>query len=504
MTYQAENVSTQEQRDTGKDLSSGLEQWHFTQIARCGFGDPLNAYAHTMAWFQGCLYVGTTRANLCLLKARMPIPVACWPVKCPADVYDLDLRAQIWRYDPERQEWKRVYVSPLIVGRTGELVPREIGYRGIAVFQGPNDPGSALYLAGWAPARAQRPVMLRSLDGEEFVPVSEPGLGGPTGSAFRALVPFNGRLYTAPTARSGGKANTPDNPIVLEISEPAEGIWRLASAPGFGDSSNLTVFEMIAFNGFLYAGTLNPTSGYQIWKTRTDGVPPYRWTKVISHGAYRGRLNEAVVSMCVFGDALYVGSGIQNGGYDRTCGIGPAAPELIRIHPDDTWELLVGEARSTPQGFKRRLSDFGPGFDNIFNGYFWCMAEFNGYLYVGTFNWSVLLPYLQSLQPDSTGEKLVRWVGIDNLVKFEGGFDLFRSQNGVHWTPVSTTGFGNPYNFGVRTMVGTPYGLFVGTANSFGPEVAVRTPLGRVYIPNPRGGAEVWLGTRHSWEHDDG
>src|SRR5678815_4002900 len=66
----------------------GLEQYQFRLIASGGFGDPLNSYAHTMAWFCERLYVGTTRANLCLLKMHMPIDFLCWPVKCPADVYD--------------------------------------------------------------------------------------------------------------------------------------------------------------------------------------------------------------------------------------------------------------------------------------------------------------------------------------------------------------------------------------------------------------------------------
>jgi hypothetical protein len=492
--------------NVSKGPPSGLEQWQFTQIAKNGFGDPLNAYAHTIEWFQGRLYVGTMRANLCLLKGRLPLSVHSWPVKCPEEVFDLDLRAQIWRYDLERQEWQQVYISPMIVGRREELVPREIGYRSMTVFQGPNDARPALYLTTWASSRAQGPLILRSTDGEEFVPVSEPGLGNATVLAFRSLVAFNGRLYTAPvgrtapSARTVGKASTTDNPVVLECSDPARGLWQLAAMPGFGDAGNLTVFEMIAFNGFLYAGTLNPTSGYQIWKTRADRSPPYKWTKVITHGAYRGPLNETVVSMCVLGDALYVGGGIQNGGHDRTYDIGPAAAELIRIYPDDTWELIVGEARTTPQGFKRPLSGFGPGFDNIANGYFWRMAAFDGFLYLGTFNWTTLLPYLQPPPSAHRGKRFARWLGIDNLIQFDGGFDLFRSQDGIRWYPVTTTGFGNPYNFGARTMIGTPYGLFIGTANPFGPEVAVQTPNGWEYIPNSRGGAEVWFGTGRTWD----
>jgi hypothetical protein len=216
---------------------------------------------------------------------------------------------------------------------------------------------------------------------------------------------------------------------------------------------------------------------------------------VLANGAHRGPLNEAAVSMCAFRGALYVGGGIAQGGYDRLHRVGPAAPELIRIHPDDSWDLIVGEARETPQGSKRPLSGFEPGFDNVFNGYFWRMTEFDGHLYLGTFKWSVLLPYVQAVKPGDRGERLARWLGLENLVNFDGGFDLFRSRDGVRWTPVTTNGFGNRYNYGARTLVGTPYGLFVGTANPFGPNVAVQTANGFMYAPNPRGGAEVWLGT---------
>lgn len=475
--------------------SPGLEQYQFRLIASNGFGDPLNAYAHTMVWFRDRLYIGTTRANLCLLKVHMPIQFLCWPVKCPADVYELDLRAQIWCYDPSTDRCRQVYVSPLVVGRTGQVVPREIGYRGMVVFQGPNDPSPALYVSTWAPSRALGSLILRSSDGEEFVPVSAPGLGGDTAvSSFRSLVPFKGRLYTAATGLVAGKPNV-GIPVVLESQDPAKGEWRAVNEPGFGNPDNLTIFEMETFNGFLFAGTGNPATGYEIWKTRAEGPVPYRWTKVIERGAYRGPLNEGVVSMCEFRGALYVGSGIQNGGYDRVYNIGPAAPELIRIYPDDSWELLIGTPRDTPQGFRTPLSGLGPGAGNGFNGYFWRMAAYDGWLYLGTYNWASLLPYYRPVPSPSWAERYGRWIGVDNIVRFEGGFDLWRSRDGISWIPVTTTGFDNPYNFGARTLVGATPGLFVGTANPFGPEVAIRTPLGWTYIPNPRGGAELWLGT---------
>ena len=75
-----------------------------------------------------------------------------------------------------------------------------------------------------------------------------------------------------------------------------------------------------------------------------------------------------------------------------------------------------------------------------------------------------------------------------------GGFDLWRSRDGVQWLPVTRSGFRNPYNWGVRSMVSTPHGLFVGTANPFGPEVSVGKPGDGVYRANPRGGTEIWHG----------
>jgi hypothetical protein len=485
-----------------------LRMRHFARIAANGFGDPLNAYAHTMVWFGGHLYVGTTRANFCLIKARVPVPMSFWPVNCPEELFDIDLRAHIWRYSPADDKWENVHVAPWVATSDGRQMPREIGYRGMTVYQGPSDDAPCLYVSNWANrAGGQVAQILRSTDGREFIPVSRPGLVDATITTLRSLVPFRGRLFTSPVAHAGVTPNVPASPVVLATIDPTKDDWQIACAPGFGDDNNKTIFEMAVFNDKLYAGTLNPLRGFQLWKTDATGDPPYRWTLVITDGAYRGNLNECVVSMRVFGNALYVGSGIQNGGHDRTYNIGPAAAEIIRVHPDDSWDLVVGMQRPTPQGRKFPLSGLGPGFGNFFNGYIWRIREHAGCLYAGTCDWSTLIPFVVSAWADGNkpqkapqGElaamfnRLMQWIGPENLVKFEGGFDLWRTEDGARWTPVTTNGFGNPYNYGVRTMVSTPYGLFLGTANPFGPEIATRTPAGWHYEPNPQGGAEVWWG----------
>lgn len=71
---------------------------------------------------------------------------------------------------------------------------------------------------------------------------------------------------------------------------------------------------------------------------------------------------------------------------------------------------------------------------------------------------------------------------------------MYHISDGLTWLTVTTNGFGNFYNFGLRTLVGTPRGLFAGTANPLGREIGVRTEAGWVYVPNADGGAEAWLG----------
>jgi hypothetical protein len=419
-----------------------------------------------------------------------------WPVAYPGDVFTLDLRAQILAYDPQTEALEHVHSSPVVRGPNGHRVPRDLGYRGMAVFKGADDREPALYVTTVSSdSRGPGAHILRSDDGRSFEPVSEPGLGDPEVSTFRSLVPFRKRLFVTPTGQRQAW-NRAGAPIVYASSSPGADPWQPASEPSFGNPANTVVFELATFADHLYAGTFNARSGFEIWKTRARSRRlPFAWRKVVDHGAHRGNLNEAATSMCAFKGALYVGSGIQNGGFDRTHGVGPAAAELIRIHPDDTWDLVVGTPRKTPDGSKLPLSGLGPGFDNPFNGYVWRMAVHKGWLYVGTFDVSVFLPYANRQRLAPWLQRSLRFVGLDDVIEREGGFDLWRSRDGVQWTNITRTGLGNPFNYGARTFVSAGTGLFVGTANPFGPAVAARVGRDWRYVPNERGGAELWLGT---------
>lgn len=457
---------------------------NFTCIASGGFGDSQNNRAHAMVWFQGKLYVGITRhrelggdgrANFEDIQRRPPPQ----PGVGQRSHY-LDQPAQIWRYDPKNNQWQKVFVPPMVNSPDGDEIPRDVGYRKMVVFQRPHDPAPALYVSTVSIIGS---LILRSEDGERFVPVSTSGLSGLKAWSYRTLLPFNGRLYTSPVGRMSGELierNTTESPMVFENVDPVVAPWHPVSEAGFGDPTNSCIYEMVSFNGFLYGGTFNPYRGFQIWKMRAQGSPPYQWKQVITDGAFRGNANEAAASMCVFSNALYVGTGIQGLGYDKEYNAGPAEAELIRIYPDDSWDLIVGESRHTFDGVKIPLSGLGPGFNNRYNSVIWQMAEHDGWLYAGTHNWC---SYLAFFKPSFSIGKARHWGrAIDGLLEKEGGFDLWRSRTGINWEPVTRVGFGNPNNYGLRTMVSAPVGLFIGTASV--PHT----------IAGGRGGCEICLG----------
>ena len=477
-----------------------LSEADFRLTCESGFGDGNNSYAHSMSWFDGKLYVGTTRATIPSMVIMSPKPdMQPWPVESTPDIYDIDRRAHIWQYTPETETWRRVYQAPWVPGRTNNRdVPRYIGFRGMTVFQGPNDPKPALYISTWAPAQAKEPPdILRTYDGETFENVARPPWDASVRS-FRTLQVFKGRVHTSPTGsnKAGLSQECVGSEATIYCSADLEsGVWGPASQESFGNPENLTVFEMGVFNGHLYAGTVNPHTGFELWKTDGEGGPPYRWTRVLQRGAWRGPFNEVVVSLCEFKGALYLGTGVVNGGYHRAYRLGPAAAEVIRIWPDDSWDLLVGQSRVTPEGLKYPLSGYSAGFDNLFSGYVWRMCVHGEYLYAGTFSWANVVPYLPMHAWPEDVVKLMKQWGVEQLTRRYGGFALWRTHDGIHWEPVTRSGFSNKYNWGVRNFASTPHGLFVATANPFGPRVAIREQGEWKYVDNQRGGCEVYLGS---------
>jgi len=181
---------------------------------------------------------------------------------------------------------------------------------------------------------------------------------------------------------------------------------------------------------------------------------------VVDEGAYLTPLpSNAVIHMYVYGGRLYVGT-------DK-----PA--EMIRINPDDTWDLIVGTPREAPDGWKEPLSGMGPGFDYWLNEHIWRMCEHEGRMYVGT--------------NDATGfGKEYRFMRpfLDTM-----GYDFYVTSNGADYNMLTRTGFadegfGDQLGIGIRVLASTPYGLFFGTSNPFyGLRIYQGEVRYRLYLP---------------------
>lgn len=97
------------------------------------------------------------------------------------------------------------YTSPVVEGNQGFKVPLCRAFRTATVFKSNDNAAPVLYIPSSATTYRPEAVLLKSLDGENFNIVSEPGMGvKPIPRSLRGFVQFNDRLFMSPV---GGKAN---------------------------------------------------------------------------------------------------------------------------------------------------------------------------------------------------------------------------------------------------------------------------------------------------------
>ncbi len=439
---------------TAQSVYAPLMYKDFRITAPQGFGDRQNSWAWSMAWYKGKLLVGTERAYQCVQSAAVhqvepsaPYPPKDPDISCTPDPNDLPLQAEIWSFDPIQKVWTRVFQSPqdIPIPGTNKFVARDVGFRSMLVYQEP-DGTDALYVGACSSVEIHPGVpggrLLRSTDGVNYTAIPQtPGtfMGNLGNACFRGMLSFQNQFFA------------------MAVNFKGQGTIIQSPTPWLGDntfqqisSPTTPAYEIAVFNNNLYATLVDRNLGFSVVKTNATGPLPYTYKTIIQNGGYRTPGNPIALSMQVYKGSLYVGGD----GVRRAVPLSQQGAELFRVNADDSWDLVAGQARSTPDGQKNPLSGLGVGFSWMFNQHMWRMAIYDDRLYVGTFDESSELRN----EPNA------------NILAPEFGSDLWWTQDGTYFTQTDQTGFGDLFNIGVRVMQSVPqvgFGLFVGTANPF-------------------------------------
>ncbi|MHB8896048.1 MAG: hypothetical protein ACYC99_12855 [Candidatus Geothermincolia bacterium] len=249
--------------------------------------------------------------------------------------------------------------------------------------------------------------------------------------AAMKLDTFNGKLYGCMGAQGGPP---------MRVFNSLDGTnWAAAAEPGFAQHDNTSVESLAVYQNRLYAATLNPQTGAEIF--RKDGAA---WTPVMTGGFGRVE-NMRIPAMVQYGDFLYAGTS------DLCC---------VYRYDGSTWTQV-------------NLAGFG----NPKNQWVSSMVVLDGFLYAGTGGLGA--GTCEVYRYDGTSWALVNTSGFGNasndsakLVVHNGrlyaGTDdgaiwkgmVWRYDGQTAWTPVSALGFGITAT--VDTLVSYNGKLYVG------------------------------------------
>lgn len=452
-----------------------------------------NNYAWAMAELDDYIYVGVGKNIVySVLRFVLNLPIQYIPeVFIPKP--SINPGAEIWRYRKDGSEnWTQVYKSNPQDG-IGDF-RYMISYRTAS--------GKKVLLAA-ANSFSSSVKMLISENGTTWEDASQ---GITAGDTARAMVEHNGKMYLGVMKGLGGTLET----ILYETNEPKNGWTRIEMGTGANNPRG-EIASMESFNDHLYIGTA-PPGGFEVWRTR--GISPQKdqWQLVVDKGAGEA-LNQLPLSMKSFKGNLYVGTGIWFGVFSIDPSkrfVPPKGFDLIRISPRDNWSVIIGNEAISPtdpttRGIRR--PEIPAGLWDVSNAYCWQLDVYNNRLYLGTWDWSVLLPtFIKTLIENFPGiSSKLSGVNIDNIKSLDFnnlnikdlniayldpsynyepliesilqslmcmrgtlGGDLWVSYNGYDWRYITLDGLGDPHNYGIRNLLPSENGkLYIGTANPY-------------------------------------
>ncbi|WP_122638417.1 hypothetical protein [Romboutsia sp. Marseille-P6047] len=432
-----------------------------TPLNGLDFNNLINARQNNYAWsisgLGDYIYVGTGR-NIIPLYSSLYIQNLRFPLSLTPTVQDD--RAEIWRLRKDgNSTWEKVLKAP--------YNSNIYGFRYMVNYRAYNG-NPALYAAGTC-LPPNKLKIYKSVNGIDWMETKSTvyNRGTLEGNSSRAMVIFDNKLYVA-NIDEGGQVTYP---LLYSNIDPEFFSWELetypSSTPNFDPNKNPSgaIVNMAVFNNRLYLAT-SINNKIRVWRTDTNKTELNKWTLVVD--GFGNPSNTVTLAMGVFKNHLYL-SGTKE---LPLSWIIPQGFDLIRLDKDDKVEMIVGP---------NSISGINSGFNNPFNVYGWQIQEYNGALYISTFDSALFMQLILEILSSYRSDDALSSELVDTLIKmyriivrllnefnYPFGFNLYKSLDGVHFLPVFLNGLGNRYNYGGRILyVDSLNDLYLGTANPF-------------------------------------
>jgi hypothetical protein len=386
---------------------------NLTQDVGRGFGDSWNRYTWSMDEFNGKVYVGTWNVQL-----------------------DYKAIAEGLKNDFNNQQTVQGVITQL-----------QTAISGISS-------GSGNILEGIRFITSKGAEIWRNDGGQQWTQVYQ---ASKEDTGFRMMHNHDGYIYV-------GSANSTTGADVLRTKDGVN--WEKCG--WVPNAANNSVRTFTTYNGDLYLGTEN-NSGGELWKYDKNNN---KWiqnakfandTSVAELIVYKDKSGASKLGVGTwdFSDSynFYTGDGqnfvsktpVFQGSTDlQNLGV----MKLIEYKGDvylgtvnyrDGFTLLRTQDPENPNGWKVISTN---GLGDKSNAYTWSMAEFNGKLYMGTFNDGL-------------------YGGLYGPLPLDGRAQLLCSTDGLNWETLVNDGFGSPFTYGFRNLLVADDRLFVGTASNF-------------------------------------
>lgn len=418
----------------GNTLGSTMDSLSFmnlTQDVGRGFGDTWNRYAWSMEEFGGKIYVGTWSVNLdiaAIVTAASSGSLDFTGTQDPLSLMYTFMKStggEIWRSD-SGGNWEQVY----------DADSTEVGFRKMVECNG-------ILYAGSVNSDGAKILYSATGDSDSWESLTGGPMTNPENTSIRAMSVHEGMLLV------GTENNTTGGELWVYSGNTAadngSSWYQIGTGQFDGDPS---LAELAVYNGDLYVGTWDFDDKFKLFRisethageslASTDDSTGYTIDDVTPvFDGCNDLSNLGVMKLIEYQGRLFLGTVNYENGFTL----------LSTEDPSDTrgWSVITTNGLGDPS-----------------NAYSWAMEEWNGQLYLGTFN-----------------DGLYSGIYDPLAIPLDGRGQLWCSSNGTEWSEVVNDGFGSAFTYGIRTMTVTSDNrLVVGTAsNLIIPEPSTLYPI---------------------------